>query len=133
MHDPIARPIASGLFIIGRINRNNAANTTATTAAAMPRIAGSTCGCEPYAQYSHAIGRMISIAGVMKQIPAANNPGIPAQNQAEMNRQLRRVRPGNEIQRRHQVQKVLSIDPLAAMDDLLLHHRHMHRRAHQML
>ena len=70
--------MASGSRFMGASSRKSAAKTTATTAAATPRNAGATSGIEPYAQYSQAIGRMISIAGVMKQIPAAISPGIPA-------------------------------------------------------
>jgi len=49
--------------------------TTATTAAEIPPIADCTDGRAPKRTYAQAMGRIISIAGRMKQVPATIRPG----------------------------------------------------------
>src|SRR5207237_4503356 len=47
----------------------------------------------------------------------------------ELDRHLSRMRPGNEIDRRHHVEKVLAVEPFSPVDDLFLHQRQVRRRS----
>ena len=62
-------------------------------------------------------------AGTMKHAPATRSPASRLRSMADVDRQLGRVRPGDEVRRAEQVEELLVRQPLAAPDDLVLHHR----------